>query len=499
MTKRTRRPPNSTPSSEQPDAPEGEIVATFIESFCRLSKGDAAGQLIKLRPWQREILYELFSHRPDGKRKYRRGLLLMPRKNGKSLLAAGIALYSLFQEIGAEVAIVAGDRAQARIIFRECSRMIELDPILSRKLHVVRDVIEYPETGSVLRVLSSEASRAEGFNFSTVLFDEIHVQPDDRLWSTVNLGSGARANPLVLGISTAGARTNSNGDDSLCYRLFQYGKRIETGEQKDDAFYFRCFSAPDDLEWDSPEAAKAANPAYGDFLDPEDFAAAARSIQRHEYETKRLCRWVYSSSPYLPAGTWEACADSTLKLEPTDAIVIGFDGSFSNDSTAIVGVRIADGAVFVLGLWERPLDNLSWRVPVEEVELRMEELCKTYAVKEINCDPFRWQSVMERWEQAGLPVVEHPQSPARMTPATAALYDAVVNGRLKHDGDPRLARHVANATPFQTRYGVQIRKGKDAGKKIDLCVAAIMAWGRAATLGATPAEKPRAAVSFIEL
>jgi phage terminase large subunit-like protein len=208
---------------------------------------------------------------------------------------------------------------------------------------------------------------------------------------------------------------------------------------------------------------------------------------------------VYSSSPYLPAGTWEACADSTLKLEPTDAIVIGFDGSFSNDSTAIVGVRIADGAVFVLGLWERPLDDLSWRVPVEEVELRMEELCKTYAVKEINCDPFRWQSVMERWEQAGLPVVEHPQSPARMTPATAALYDAVVNGRLKHDGDPRLARHVANATPFQTRYGVQIRKGKDAGKKIDLCVAAIMAWGRAATLGATPAEKPRAAVSFIEL
>ena len=131
--------------------------------------------------------------------------------------------------------------------------------------------------------------------------------------------------------------------------------------------------------------------------------------------------------------------------------------------------------------------------------MRMEELCKTYNVREINCDPYRWQATMERWQQSGLPVVEHPQSPARMTPATAAFYDAVVNGRLRHDGDPRLARHVGNASPYQTRYGVQVRKGKDAGKKIDLCVASIMAWGRAATLGTMPAEKPRAPVAFIEL
>lgn len=212
----------------------------------------------------------------------------MPRKNGKSLVAAGIALYSLFTEVGAEVAIVAGDRAQARIVFRECARMIELDPILSRKLHVIRDVIEYPETGSVLRVLSSEGSRAEGYNFSTVVFDEVHVQPDDRLWSTVNLGSGTRKNPLVLGISTAGSKTDSRGQDSLCYRLWQYGMRIQSGETQDDAFFFRYFTAPEELAWDSPEAAKAANPAFGDFLDPEDFAAAARSLPREEYETKRL-------------------------------------------------------------------------------------------------------------------------------------------------------------------------------------------------------------------
>lgn len=457
--------------------------------------------MIKLRPWQREILAELFRHREDGKRKYRRGLLLMPRKNGKSLLAAGIALYSLFTEVGAEVAIVAGDRAQARIIFRECARMVELDPILSRKLHVLRDVIEYPETGSVLRVLSSEATRAEGYNFSTVLFDEIHVQPDDRLWSTVNLGSGARKNPLVLGISTAGTKTDTRGQDSLCYRLWQYGKRLESGELEDDAFYFRSFSAPDNLAWDSPEAAKTANPAYGDFLDPEDFTAAARSIPRHEYETKRLCRWVYSADPYLPAGTWDACEAEGLELKPEEPITLGFDGSYAGDSTAIVACRISDKALFVLGHWERAIDgDLAWRVPIEEVEARMLQICKEHTVREIVCDPFRWQRSMEAWAQVGLPVVEFPQTPARMVPATAGFYDAVVNKQLTHTGDPRLARHAANATPHYSRGGLMVKKeSKNSLKRIDLLVAGIMAHSRAATLGTTPGPQPKAEVKWIEL
>ena len=426
---------------------------------------------------------------------------MMPRKNGKSILASGIALYSLFTEMGAEVAIVAGDRAQARIVFRECARMVELDPILSRKLRVLRDVIEYPETGSVLRVLSADASRAEGYNFSTVIFDEVHVQPDDKLWATVNLGSGTRRNPLVLGISTAGAKINTRGAFSLCYSLWQYGQRIETGEIVDDSFYFKWFSAPDNLVWDDPETAKLANPAFGDFLDPEDFAAAARSLPRNEYETKRLNRWVTSSEAFLPTGTWDACKDDQIILNREDAIVLGFDGSFSNDSTAIVACRVSDKAFFVLGHWERPIDaELNWRVPVEEVETKMLEICQAYTVQEIVCDPFRWQRSMEAWQQLGLPVVEFPQTPNRMVPATAAFYDAVVNVRVKHNGDPSLARHAANATPYYSRNGLMIRKeSKTSLKRIDLLVAAVMAHSRAGTLGSAPAPKPRAKVEYLEL
>jgi len=457
---------------------------------------------MQLRPWQKEILNDIFELRKDGRRRYRRGLLMMPRKNGKSILASGIALYSLFTEVGAEVAIVAGDRAQARIVFRECARMVELDPILSRKLHTLRDVIEYPETGSVLRVLSADASRAEGYNFSTVIFDEVHIQPDDKLWATVNLGSGARRNPLVLGISTAGAKMNSRGEFSLCYTLWQYGQRIKSGEVDDPTFYFRWFAAPEDVEWNTPEAAAAANPAYGDFLDPEDFAAAARSLPRDEYETKRLNRWVTSSESFLPQGSWEALEDKTLKLDKADPIVIGFDGSFSNDSTAIVACRISDKALFVLGHWERGLDDaLTWRVPVEEVEAAMTGICLSHDVREIVCDPFRWQRSMEAWQQMGLPVVEFPQTPSRMVPATSAMYDAVVNGSIKHDGDPRLARHAGNATPYYSRNGLMVRKeeARNSLKRIDLFVAAIMAHSRAGTLSTAVGPKPAAAVQLIEL
>jgi phage terminase large subunit-like protein len=107
---------------------------------------------------------------------------------------------------------------------------------------------------------------------------------------------------------------------------------------------------------------------------------------------------------------------------------------------------------------------------------------------------------MEAWEQLGLPVVEFPQTPARMVPATAGFYDAVVNKQLTHTGDPRLARHAANATPHYSRGGLMVKKeSKNSLKRIDLLVAGIMAHSRAATLGTTPGPQPKAEVKWIEL
>ena len=425
----------------------------------------------------------------------------MPRKNGKSLLAAGIALYSLFTEIGAEVAIVAGDRAQARIIFRECARMVELDPILSGKLRVLRDVIEYPETGSILRVLSSDASRAEGYNFSTVLFDEIHVQPDDRLWATVNLGSGTRKNPLVLGISTAGAKTDARGQDSLAYKLWQYGMRLLSGEAADDAFYFRWFSAPEDLAWDSPEAAIAANPAHGDFLDPEDFTAAARSLPRDEYETKRLNRWIQTSSSWLPTGAFERL-QTDRRLVDGERIVAAFDGSFDGDSTVLVACTL-DGHVEPLLSFERPIDDPHWKVDISEVEKAILDIAKRYEIVELAADPYRWSRTLEILEKEGLPVVVYPQSPSRMVGACQKLYEAVSQETIHWGGEAQLGaalvRHFANAAVKTDRFGPRIvKEHRGSPRKIDLAVASVMAFDRARYYAAE-AEKPVKSVEFYSL
>lgn len=479
-----------TPSSKRSSPPrgargkkkrasQGHLVAEFIETFCRLTKGEQAGQLIKLRPWQREILDDLFSLREDGRRKYRRGLLGLPRKNGKSLLAAGIALYGLVvDEVGADVFVVAGDRAQARIVFRECARMVELDPILSQRLRVVRDMIEFPATGSVLRVLSADASRAEGLNPSLVVFDEVHVQPDDRLWSTMNLGSGTRSQPLVIGITTAGARFDSRGQDSLCYRLWQYGKRVESGEVEDSTFFFRWYAAKEDADWRAPETWRSANPALGDFLHEEDLRSAVLSLPEPEVRTKRLNQWVATATQWLPGGAWDR-QTTDRKLQPGEDVILAFDGSFSNDCTAIVAATL-DGHIETLAVWERPIDNPHYEVPISEVEDRMRELCATYQVREIAADPYRWARTLQAWEAEGLPVVAYPQSPARMVPACAAFYEGVTQGKISHPDDPILSRHLDNTTVKTDRLGPRIvKEHRTSPRKIDAAVCAVMAYDRA--------------------
>ena len=176
---------------------EGDLVADTIEAYCRITKDTIAGQVgepLVLYPWQKQLLKALFAHRVrDDRRRFRTGLVGMPRKNGKSALGAGIALYGLLLDVdGAEVYSAAGDREQARIVFGMTKRMVELDPFLSENIKTYRDVLEVPSTGSIYRCLSAEAYTKEGLSPTMVIFDEVHVQPNDELWNVMQLGSGAQ-------------------------------------------------------------------------------------------------------------------------------------------------------------------------------------------------------------------------------------------------------------------------------------------------------------------
>jgi phage terminase large subunit-like protein len=468
---------------------DGGLFCDFAQ-FLRITKdsvGGDAGEPMVLRPWQQDLMSRLFARRADGRLKHRQALIGMPRKNGKSALAAGIGLFGLaFGPTGGEVYSCAGDKEQARIVFSTTKKMIELEPQLSGMFKTYRDAIELPATGSVYRVLSAEAYSKEGLNPHLVIFDEVHVQPNRELWDVMALASGARKEPLMVGITTAGVRTDSTGNDSLCYAMWQYGCRVAAGEIEDPSFFMSWWGAPEGSDHKDPSVWAAANPGFGDIVAEEDFHSSMLRTPEAEFRTKRMDMWVSTAQAWLPAGTWEACEDSSVTISDGAEVCLGFDGSYNNDSTALTVVSCPIDEddkphVDVVDAWERPPDaGQDWKVPILDVEAAIRNACRRWQVREIVCDPARWARTYEVLEDEGLPVVEFPQSPTRMVPATQRFYEAVLNKTVTHSGDPRLARHLSNAVIKTNNRGSMISKeAKGSPRKIDLAVSAIMALERA--------------------
>ncbi len=476
---------------------DGEQCSEFIEAFCRITKDSIAGRSgtpITLRPWQRSLINGLLERRADGRLKHRQALIGMPRKNGKSALASGIALWGLFcGPDGGEVYSCAGDRDQARIVFGAAKRMIEMDAELSGLAKLYRDAVEVPSTGAIYRVLSAEAYTKEGLNPNLVLFDEVHVQPNDDLWNVMALAQGAAVDPLLLGITTAGSRTDSLGRDTLCYRLYQHGRKVAAREEDDPSFYFAWWEPRLGTECNhaDPVVWRESNPGFGDIVNPEDFESAVKRTPEAEFRTKRTNVWVVSSSSAFPHGAWDAC--QAPNDNPDADEVLFCDGAWSGDSTGVVSVTLSDRPHFtVLDLWERPADGDGWRVPIEEVEANLKRYARERNVVAVAFDPYRWQRTMQVLEAEGLPIVEFPQSNARLIPAWKDFFDSVLDQSVSHDGDPRLARHIENMRLKIDQHGARpVKETGSSTRHIDLGICAMCALAEArAHRAQKPAPEP---------
>jgi phage terminase large subunit-like protein len=468
-----------------------EPIIEFIDEYGIVTKDSVAGKAgsrLILRDWQKSLLENVFAWDEDGL-KHRISLIGMPRKGGKSSLGSAMALYSLILgPAGGEVYSVAAEKEQARIVFKEARRMVEASEQLSSLCTLYRDVIEIPGLNSVYRVLSAEAYSKEGLNPHFVLFDELHAQPNRELFDVMSLAMGARGKlASLVAITTAGVKIDSTGRDSIAYSLYNYGKRVVSGEIEDPTFFLAWWEALEDMDYRSEETWKMANPGYGDLTSIDDFKSAVRRTPEAEFRTKRCNQWVSSAIAWLPSGAWELCAGE-FEVSPDDEIVLGFDGSFSGDASVIVGAVIPENTedpirVFMVKAWEKSEDDDDdWRVDIADVEQTIINFCQEHRnVREIACDPFRWQRSMQILENMGLPIVEWPSTSARrMVPACAKFYDAVVEKRIVHDGDALLARHLDNAVTKIDSLGPRIVKEKrDSPRKIDAAVAAVLAFDRA--------------------
>jgi phage terminase large subunit-like protein len=440
----------------------------FIREYLTIPRGAGAGDPFRLRPWQEDIVRGAYA--PG----IRTALVSLPRANGKTMLAAALAVAELF--VGppsADVLVVASDQRQAGITMRYARRMIELNQDLADRTHVYQDRLVVPQNDATLVPLPADPGALHGHDPSLLIVDELHVVTE-KVWEAVTSVSGKRPESLTLAISTPSA-----SEDSVMYHLVELGR-----EKEDPSFYLKEFAAPSGCLIDDREVWKVGNPALGDFLAADGMASAMRTLREPVFRQLRLGQWVAEADAWLPFGAWGERADPARKIEKGERVVLAFDGSASGDSTALIGCTIGPHPhLFVVGLWENTGDP-RWRVPRGDVDNAVAMAFDTYDVVELAADPWGWRSEIETWAKrhGEKRVVEYNTAYAsRMAPATDRLYQAVVTGTVTHDGDPRMAAHVSHAVAKRTPMGDLVSKDKKwSERKIDAAVAGIVALDRAA-------------------
>ena len=279
------------------DKSAADFAVAFIENLCH-TKGTWAGKPFELLAWQEQIVRDIFGIlKPNGYRQFNTAYVEIPKKNGKSELAAAIALLLCCGdgEERAEVYGCAADRQQASIVFEVAADMVRMCPALSKRVKILASQkrIIYIPTNSFYQVLSAEAYSKHGFNIHGVVFDELHTQPNRKLFDVMTKGSGdARMQPLYFLITTAGTDTHS-----ICYETHQKAVDILEGRKTDPTFYPVIYGAANDEDWTDPEVWKKANPSLGETIGMDKVIAACESAQQNPGEENsfrqlRLNQWV---------------------------------------------------------------------------------------------------------------------------------------------------------------------------------------------------------------
>jgi len=498
------------------DKGAADFAVAFIESLCH-TKGTWAGKPFDLIDWQERIIRDLFGVlKPNGYRQFNTAYIEIPKKQGKSELAAAVALLLCCGdgEQRAEVYGCAADRQQASIVFEVAADMVRMCPALSRRVKILASQkrMMYLPTNSFYQVLSAEAYSKHGFNVHGVVFDELHTQPNRKLFDVMTKGSGdARMQPLYFLITTAGTDTQS-----ICYETHQKAQDILEGRKHDPTFYPVIYGAPSEADWTAPEVWAKANPSLGITIGLDKVQAACESAKQNPGEENafrqlRLNQWVKQSIRWMPMAKWDACAFPVDEKALEGRVCYGgLDLSSTTDITAFVLVfppRAEDERFVVLPYFWIPEENVDLRVRRDHVpydtwqrqgflqttegnvvhygfiEQFIGRLGERFHIREIAFD--RWGAVqmVQNLEGMGFTVVPFGQGFASMSPPTKELMKLVLEQRIAHGGHPVLRWNMDNIF-IRTDPAGNIKADKQKStEKIDGAIALIMALDRAIRCG----------------
>ncbi len=503
------------------DKDKADFAVNFIECLCH-TKGTWAGKNFELIDWQEQIIRDVFGTiKSNGYRQFNTAFIEVPKKNGKSELAAAVALLLLCGdgEQRAEIYGCAADRNQAKIVFDVAVDMVRFCPALEKRVKITESqkTIEYLPTKSKYQVLSADVANKHGFNTHGVIFDELHTQPNRKLYDVMIQGSGdARMQPLYFLITTAG-----NNTESICYEVHQKALDIISGRKIDPTFYPVIFGADMDEDWTDPKVWKKANPSLGETIGIDKVQAACDSAKQNPGEENafrqlRLNQWVKQSIRWMPMDKWDKCSFAVNEDDLEGRVCYGgLDLSSTTDITAFVLVfppTDEDDKYIILPYFWVPEESLDLRVRRDHVpydvwerqgflqttegnvihygfiEKFIENLGERFNIREIAFD--RWGAIqmVQNLEGMGFTVVPVGQGFKDMSPPTKELMKLTLEERLAHGGHPVL-RWMMDNIFIRTDPAGNIKPDKEKStEKIDGAVATIMALDRAIRCGNDTSE-----------
>jgi len=485
-------------------------AVNFIEKHIRHVKGEMAGQPFILEDWQKtDIVEPLFGWKDPatGLRRFRTAYIELPRKNGKSNLSAAIALYLLFAdgEKGAEVYSAAGNRDQAAIVFEIAKQMIIQDETLQKLAGIFKRSITFEQTASYYQVVSADADTKHGANSHGVIFDEIHVQTNRDLWDVYTTSVGSRAQPLIIGITTAGWNKQS-----ICYELHDYAEKVRDGVIEDPTFLPVIYAAAEADDFRLESTWKKANPGFGTIVKREYIAKEAKKADElpsyeNTFRRLHLNQWTTSETKWLSDEMW--LANSTGPIDPDEFKGMecygGLDLStvrditalsllFHNDKTSTFTVIpyffVPEETIFIrtrkenvpYEAWEKegyiiatPGDVIDYRWIYDTVL----KVAEKYNLKKIAFDRWNSSQLVNDLVEEGIKMEPYGQGYASMSTPTKELEKIVVSHQLQHGENPVLRWMCSNVMLKPDPAGnIKIDKSKST-EKVDGMVALVMALG----------------------
>ena len=486
----------------------GRVIA-FLEDL-PITQGALAGQKLRVRPWQRDFLADVYAEDEEGRRPVRTAVLSVGRKNGKTQLIAGLALCHLLgpeSEARGEVYAAANDREQAGKVYAEMVAILDVHLELGARVNVVRhskrlEVMSGDGKGSIFAALSADASTKQGLSPNFVVYDELGTAPKRDLYDALDTAMGARSDPLFAVISTQAA-----SDHAVMSELIDYGIRVNAGELHDPSFHLTLYSSDPAADPFVEETWRAANPALGDFRSLDDVrrqAAQAERMPAREQAFRNLIlnQRVDAHVRFLAKAEWDANGAAAAMDQLAGAECYGgLDLSASRDLTAFVLVFPRAGGFDVLPQFFLPEAGIEEKAEKDRVPYPLwarqgfltltpgavvdpgavaqviADAGATYGLKRLAYDRWRIEDLKRELAAIGADVPLEPfgQGFRDMAPAVDKLERAVADRRLRHGANPILTFCAANAVIEADAAGNRkLAKHKSSGR-IDGIVALAMA------------------------